>query len=107
LSAESIDHGCPYRTFKPDALSTSLLSTYSSNGLNAGHLPEIMTMVKGHHYHSACTRVFEITHAQYPEIKKGEGTGGNENVLHPNQYAARSIELEKAAKKGKDAMDVD
>lgn len=53
-----------------------------------------MRTVKEGHYHVACTRVFEITHAGRG-VKKGEGIGSGESVTHPNQYAARSIELEK------------
>lgn len=57
-------------------------------------MPEIMNTVKAGHYHVACTRVFEITHSSMG-VKKGEGVGGGESVTHPNQYAARSREIEK------------
>ncbi|KZT11217.1 DNA primase large subunit [Laetiporus sulphureus 93-53] len=87
-------HGCPYRHFSPDNLQTALLSMYSAQGLTAADLPEIMSTVKAGHYHVACTRVFEITHASVG-VKKGEGIGGGESVTHPNQYAAKSRELEK------------
>lgn len=43
----------------------------------------------------ACTRVFEITHKSFG-VKKGEGVGAGESVTHPNQYVAKSRELEKA-----------
>jgi DNA primase large subunit len=76
-------------------LSSALLSAYSSRGLNQSHLAEIHQTVKTQHYHVACTRVFELTHANCG-VKKGEGVGGGESVTHPNQYAARGIELEKA-----------
>ena len=91
-------HGCPYRHFSPDNLQTALLAMYSGQGLNVEHLPEIVRTVKEGHYHVACTRVFEITHG----MKKGDGIGEGESVTHPNQYAARSMELEKA-KKGEDS----
>lgn len=87
-------HGCPYRHFAPDNLQTSLLANYSSQGLTSADLAEVMRTVKEGHYHVACTRVFEITHAAVG-IKKGEGIGGGESVTHPNQYAAKSIEIEK------------
>ena len=87
-------HGCPYRHFSPDNLQTALLSMYSSQGLTTSDLPEILNTVKDKHYHVACTRVFEITHAFYG-VTKGEGIGGGESVTHPNQYASRSRELEK------------
>lgn len=67
---------------------------YSAQGLTAGHLPEIMQTVNAGHYHVACTRVFEITHASQG-VKKGEGIGGGESVTHPNQYASKSRALEK------------
>lgn len=88
-------HGCPYRHFSVDNLQTALLSTYSSQGLTTADLPDILNSVKGGHYHVACTRVFEITHANQG-VKKMEGVGGGESVTHPNQYAQRSRELEKA-----------
>lgn len=87
-------HGCPYRHFSHDNLQTALLSSYPDT-LTAADLPEIMHTVKGGHHHVACTRVFEITHAGFG-VKKGEGIGGGESVTHPNQYVARSKELEKA-----------
>jgi DNA primase large subunit len=69
-------------------------------------LPEIVTAAKGGHYHVACTRVFEITHSG--QVKKGEGVGSGESVTHPNQYAAKSRELEKATADGvKASMDID
>lgn len=43
----------------------------------------------------ACTRVFEITHNLFG-VKKGEGVGAGECVTHPNQYVAKSRELERA-----------
>lgn len=58
-----------------------------------------MNMVKTGHYHVACTRVFEITHTALG-VKKGEGVGVGESVTHPNQYAARSMELEKLKLEG-------
>ena len=67
---------------------------YGAQGLTSSDLPEIMATVKAGHYHVACTRVFEITHAG-AGVKKGEGVGSGESVTHPNQYAARSRELER------------
>jgi DNA primase large subunit len=62
--------------------------------LRSSDIPEIMSTVKAKHYHVACTRVFELTHASYG-VNKGEGIGGGESVTHPNQYAAKSMELRK------------
>ena len=61
-----------------------------------------MNHVKTSHYHVACTRVFELTHG----VKKGEGIGGGECVTHPNQYAARSRELEKGVSEAGMAVDL-
>jgi len=65
---------------------------YSQQGLKSSDLPEIMATVKTGHYHVACTRVFEMTHASCGAAK-GEGIGEGESVTHPNQYAVRSMEL--------------
>lgn len=94
----SSEHGCPYRHFTMENLQTTLLTMYSSQGLQSHHLPEIADLVKKQSYHVACTRVFEITHS----MKKGDGIGEGESVTHPNQYAARSMELEKEKKKAED-----
>jgi DNA primase large subunit len=70
------------------------------------HLPEIMNAVQTGHYNVACTRVFEITHGGYG-IKKGDGVGGGDTVAHPNQYAAKSRELERARLEGTKASSAD
>lgn len=88
-------HGCPYRHFSLDNLQSALLSTYSSQDLTSADLPDVLNSVKGGHYHVACTRVFEITHANQG-VKKMDGVGSGESVTHPNQYTQRSRELEKA-----------
>ncbi|KAJ7632556.1 DNA primase large subunit [Roridomyces roridus] len=90
------DPGCPYRHFSPENLQSALLSTYAPLGLTSNDLPELMKTVKDGHYHVACTRVFEITHGS-SGVKKGEGVGGGESVTHPNQYAKRSMDLQKEA----------
>ncbi|KAJ7273647.1 eukaryotic and archaeal DNA primase, large subunit-domain-containing protein [Mycena haematopus] len=89
------DPGCPYRHFSPENLQSTLLSTYGPQGLTSTDLYEVMNTVKGGHFHVACTRVFEITHSS-SGVKKGDGIGGGESVTHPNQYAAKSMELAKA-----------
>ncbi|KIY50927.1 DNA primase, large subunit [Fistulina hepatica ATCC 64428] len=104
MGEPSSAHGCPYRHFSSENLQTTLLAMYGPQGLTSSDLPEIMHLTKpkskedGAPYHVACTRVFEITHG----IPKGDGLGGGEHVTHPNQYAARSIELEKAAQSSND-----
>ncbi len=67
---------------------------------------EIMTAVTAKKYHVACTRVFEITHAQQG-VKKGDGIGGGDSVAHPNSYAMRSRELEKEMVEARDGPKVE
>lgn len=99
----SSDHGCPYRTYSPENLQSTLLSSYSHLGLRSADLPEIMATVKANHFHVACTRVFELTHGSLG-VSRGQGIGEGESVTHPNQYAAKSMELQKAKE---DAMEVE
>ncbi|KAJ7068482.1 eukaryotic and archaeal DNA primase, large subunit-domain-containing protein [Mycena amicta] len=94
------DPGCPYRHFSVDNLRSALVSTY---GLSSADLSDVMNTVKGNHFHVACTRVYEITHAS-SGVKQGDGVGGGESVTHPNQYAAKSMELEKAKEEKAAAM---
>ena len=89
------EYGCPYRNYSPENLQSSLLSMYSQQGLRSADLPEVMANVKTSHFHVACTRVFELTHASCG-VSKGEGVGNMESVTHPNQYTSRSMELYKA-----------
>ena len=103
LSPGPLDHGCPYRHYSPENLQTALLSAYSSKGLTSADLPEIMATVKAGHFHVACTRVFEMTHGNFG-VQKGEGVGGGESITHPNQYAAKSMELYKGKEESGDVM---
>ena len=85
-------HGCPFRHFSPDNLSTFLISTYPQLERSSPEMKDILDSVKNSHYHVACTRVFEVTHG----LKKGQGLGSDgETVVHPNKYVDRSRELEK------------
>lgn len=65
-----------------------------------------MNNVNTKHYHVACTRVFEITHSSYG-AKKGDGVADGESITHPNQYAAKSMELYKGLRDRAEAMVVD
>ncbi|BEI91672.1 uncharacterized protein CcaverHIS019_0404920 [Cutaneotrichosporon cavernicola] len=84
-------HGCPFRHFSPDNLTSFLLSTYPQLERGSPEMKDIMDSVKGSAYHVACTRLFEVTRG----IKKGEGVGGGESVTHPNKFTAQSQEIEK------------
>lgn len=84
-------HGCPFRHFSPENLTSLLTNTYHLDR-SGPEMRDILDSVKGSHYHVACTRVFEVTHG----LKKGEGLGKDaESVSHPNKYADASRELEK------------
>ncbi|GMK58974.1 hypothetical protein CspeluHIS016_0604160 [Cutaneotrichosporon spelunceum] len=82
-------HGCPFRHFSVDNLTTFLVSNYRIER-SSPEMKDILDSVKGSAYHVACTRLFEATRG----VKKGEGLGGGESVTHPNKFTARSIEIE-------------
>ncbi|SCV71677.1 BQ2448_3265 [Microbotryum intermedium] len=84
-------HGCPFRHYDEANLQAKLQSTY---GLDAPDTREIMSSVKGKHYHVACTRLFEIQHSKYGVVK-GDGIGKGDSVDHPNKYFDRSRALVK------------
>jgi len=73
-------HGCPYRTFSPENLSTSLQSIGVTN---QSSLREIQDLVHKKHYHVACTKVWELTH---PQVQGGLV----ESITSPNMYFERS-----------------
>nr|ASF90196.1 hypothetical protein SPAR05346 [Bartheletia paradoxa] len=87
-------HGCPFRHFSADNLSSALTTTYGISSKE--DLKEILGAVKANHYHVACTRVYEITHAA-KGVKKGDGLGAGASVDHPNVYFEKSWTLEKEA----------
>lgn len=80
-------HGCPFRDFPTEKLRTTLNDFYGI-GYQSSDMEEILRAADSQHYHVACTRVFECTHG-------GRGLSDGDSVTHPNQYAARSRELEK------------
>ncbi|APA10595.1 hypothetical protein sscle_06g053650 [Sclerotinia sclerotiorum 1980 UF-70] len=86
-------HGCPYRHFSVDNL-TSLLRAVGVND------QEVLRGVKEdkekQKFHLACNRVFEYAHKQ--EIKKVKDNGTweaaqLETIVHPNEYFKRSYLL--------------
>lgn len=79
-------HGCPYRDFPTEKLRPTLNDFYGI-GFKSDDMEEILRAAEKQHYHVACTRTFEITHG-------GCGLADGDSVTHPNQYAARSRELE-------------
>ena len=83
-------HGCPFRHFNLDNLVPTLRTNYGI--VDASDLNDITNAVKSQHYHVACTRVFEITHAN-KGVNKGDGLGNGESVSHPNKYFEKSLQL--------------
>lgn len=98
-------HGCPFRHYSEANLTTALQSTY---GFGSSDIKDIVKDVKSQHYHLACTRVFELTHAKIngkdkdgpttaaAGVQKGDGLGNGESVDHPNRYFDRSRALHSA-----------
>ena len=82
-------HGCPFRHFSPQNLSTALSTYYH---VAPDEQAEILQAAKAGHYHVACTRLFEITHAKQG-VARGDGLGQGESVAHPNRYMEASWRL--------------
>lgn len=93
-------HGCPFRHFSATALSTALATTYRVPPTTQEH-KEILDAVKNNHFHVACTRLFEVTHAD-KGVKKGDGVGQGESITHPNRYfdASRKLDIDRQAAAG-------
>jgi DNA primase large subunit len=91
-------HGCPYRHFSVDNL-TTLLQTVGVNDRDV--LRGVRDDVEKKRYHIACNRVFEWSHRG--EIKKEKEAGtlsanDMDTIVHPNTYFRRSYMLKHAAK---------
>lgn len=78
-------HGCPYRYMSPDNLASALRDMGISD---TSHLGDVKKLVDAKLYHSACTRVYELTHPSDDTIYK-------ESISHPNTYFSRSWEASK------------
>lgn len=86
-------HGCPYRTYTPENLTTLLQAT----GVNDRVLlQEVKKDVGNQRYHIACNRVFEWGHKNEMKKVKDDGTWSAaqlDTILHPNEYFKRSYLL--------------
>lgn len=78
--ARGDSHGCPYRSFSTENLVTALQKMGITD---KQELTTIKNNVDSHHYHVACTRVYELTHRQ-------DKTVYVDSITHPNQYFDRS-----------------
>jgi len=91
-------HGCPYRHFSLDNL-TTLLQTTGVNDRDV--LRGVKEDVEKKRFHIACNRVFEWAHKG--EIKKVREDGSwpateLDTIVHPNTYFRRSYLLKTGAK---------
>lgn len=84
------NHGCPYRTFTPDNLS-SLLQRVGIQDKDL--LKTVREDVQKTRYHVACNRVFEYSHKKEIKRVKDDGTWSAtdlDTIVHPNTYFKRS-----------------
>ena len=91
-------HGCPYRHFSVDNL-TTMLQTVGVNDREV--LKGVREDVDKKRYHIACNRVFEWSHKT--EIKRGKENGtltsnDTDTIVHPNTYFRRSYMLKQGGK---------
>ncbi|KAH9826810.1 putative DNA primase large subunit [Teratosphaeria destructans] len=91
-------HGCPYRTYSPENL-TSLLQSVGVN--DRPLLQAVKEDVGKQKYHIACNRVFE--HAHKREIKKVKEenlwpASELDTILHPNAYFKRAFLMKNLGK---------
>ncbi|CAI4212904.1 unnamed protein product [Parascedosporium putredinis] len=91
-------HGCPYRHFDMDNLSTLLQGMGVTDRAVVQGVKEDRD---GRRYHMACNRVFE--HLHKPEIKRAKDesimtAAQLETIVHPNEYFKRSYLLKNLSK---------
>jgi len=103
-------HGCPYRHFGVDNL-TTLLQTTGVNDRDV--LRGVREDVEKKRFHIACNRVFEWAHKGDLKRVKEDGSWGASEldvIVHPNTYFKRSYLLKSGAKlnggEGGDAMEM-
>lgn len=102
-------HGCPYRHFSIDNL-TSLLQATGVNDRDV--LRGVKEDVERKRFHIACNRVFEWAHNGEIKKVKEEGTWGPselDTIVHPNTYFKRGYLLKnlgKIPKKDGDEMEI-
>ena len=89
-------HGCPYRHFSVDNL-TSLLQATGVN--DRALLQTVKEDVGRQRYHIACNKVFEWAHKTELKKAKDEGSWSSAeltDIVHPNTYFKRSYLLKNA-----------
>ena len=93
-------HGCPYRHFSVDNL-TSILQQTGVNDRDV--LRGIKEDVEKKRYHIACNRVFEWAHKGVIRRVKEDGSWGVadlDTIVHPNTYFRRSYLLTQKSRDG-------
>ena len=91
-------HGCPYRHFSIDNL-TSLLQQTGVGDRDV--LRGVKEDVEKKRYHIACNRVFEWAHKSDIRRVKEDGSWGAadlDTIVHPNTYFKRSYLLKQKAR---------
>ncbi|RDA93507.1 hypothetical protein CP533_3964 [Ophiocordyceps camponoti-saundersi (nom. inval.)] len=93
-------HGCPYRHFSMENLTTLL---QDMGVTDRAVLQGVKEDKKGQKFHMACNRVFE--HVHKAEIKRAKDEGimtANqlETIIHPNEYFKRSYLLKNLGRDG-------
>lgn len=91
-------HGCPYRHFSTDNL-TSMLQATGVNDRDV--LKGVKDDVEKKRYHIACNRVFEWAHKGEIKRVKDDGSWGAvelDTIVHPNAYFKRSYLLKTMGK---------
>ncbi|MCJ1450518.1 hypothetical protein MMC28_000849 [Mycoblastus sanguinarius] len=93
-------HGCPYRHFSVENLTTLLQTT----GVNDKDLLRgVKEDVENKRFHIACNRVFEWAHKGEIKRVKEDGTWGAadlDTIVHPNTYFKRSYLLTTGERRG-------
>ncbi|KAF3921993.1 hypothetical protein ABW20_dc0104713 [Dactylellina cionopaga] len=98
-------HGCPYRHFSPDNLTTALSSLMGVDDRSV--LAGVKQDVTAKKFHLACNRVFEHMHEKELKREKDQGGGNRETIIHPNEYFDRSWTLKNPGKgRGKNSGEV-
>ncbi|KKY14419.1 putative dna primase large subunit [Phaeomoniella chlamydospora] len=100
-------HGCPYRHFSVDNL-TSLLQATGVNDREV--LRGVKEDVEKKRFHIACNRVFEYAHKSEIKKVKDEGIWGPaelDTIVHPNTYFKRSYLLRNLDRSSGDGSRID
>lgn len=91
-------HGCPYRHFSIDNLTTLLQTTGVTD---RDVLRGVKEDVEKKRFHIACNRVFEWAHRSEIARVKNEGSWNAadfDTIVHPNTYFKRSVTLRMGVK---------